>query len=178
MKGRSLLTCGALILAACDPPTKTARDGPDSPLAAIAQRLPPSPWYVSTSVNELSGEKTVRAETGLGRQTLIIRQIGKKLDCYVNTGQFLETIENIDTHLCPIKYKFDDGPIVQQSWILASDNEGLFFPGNPSAFLRKMRSSSRLVIEFKPADRVPATMSFDVSQFPKEAADLITALKN
>lgn len=82
--------------------------------------------------------------------------------------RLLETVENMDSNISVIAYKFDDGPIVRQGWRMSTDHEGLFYPGNPSVFLEKMRRAKRLAFEYKPADKVPQTISFDVSQFPME----------
>lgn len=158
---------GTLVLAftACESGSISTPSSEHKPVGVV-ESPPPSPWYVSTSTNEVTAEVTVVATTGFGGRTIVVRQIGKKLECYLKTGQFLETIENIETNRSVVKYRFDDGPIVSQGWNLSSDNEGLFYPGDPTAFLNNMRKAKRLAIEYKPADIIPQTVSFDVSQFP------------
>jgi len=130
--------------------------------------ITPSPWNVGKSTNTLSGELTVTASNGYGQEGLVIRRIGKNLECYVNTGKFLETVQTMHNGGSVVKYKFDNGAVVSQTWQISSDHEGLFYPGNPSGFLKRMSQAKRLVIEYKPADTVPETISFDVSQFPAE----------
>ncbi len=130
-----------------------------------------SPWNVSVTRNELSGESNITAIDGFGDESIVIRLRGKKLDCYVTTGKFLETVENLDSRRTAVKYKFDDGEIVRQAWIISDDNTALFYPGNPAAFLSKMRRAKKFVIEYSPADTIPETESFDVSQFPSEISD-------
>jgi hypothetical protein len=149
--------------------TAVPEQKPTSVEPAPANPTPtPSPWTVSASTNELTGEATVVAMNGYGDQLLIVRRRGKTLDCYVKTGKFLETVDNMESRHMVVKYKFDDGEIVRQAWTISDDNTALFFSGNPSAFLQKMRQAKRFVIEYKPADVIPETASFDVSQFPTE----------
>lgn len=133
-----------------------------------APQTPISPWRVDTSKNELSGEPTITAINGYGDESMVIRRRGRKLDCYVTTGEFLETLDNMNNRIAPVKYKFDDGPIVRQGWTLSDDNTALFYPGNPKTFLQKMRRANRFVIEYSPSQKVPQTESFDVSPFPAE----------
>ena len=135
---------------------------------SLEEPVPASPWNISTSTNDVSGVQTVVASTGFRDHALIIRRIGKKLECYITTGEFLETVENMESNVSGVAYKFDDHPIVRQGWHMATDHESLFYPGDPSLFLAKMRKAKQLSIEYKPADKVPQTISFDVSQFPAE----------
>jgi hypothetical protein len=164
------LGVGVIIFTACDSgssvPTTTPAQKPIS--VEATQSAPPSPWNVSTSSNELTGEITVTAINGYGDRSIVVRQKGKKLDCYVTTGRFLETVENAESRRSLVKYRFDDGDIVRQEWVISDDNEALFFPGNPTVFLQRMRRAKRFVIEYKPADFIAETASFDVSQFPPE----------
>jgi hypothetical protein len=140
--------------------------------AGQARTASSSPWHVSTTSNELTGEVNVTAIDGFGDRSIVIRQRGKRLDCYVTTGKFLETVDNMDSRRSLVKYKFDDGPIVRQSWTISDNNTALFFPGNPTAFLQRMRSAKRFVIEYSPADVISETASFDVSSFPPEFGTL------
>lgn len=172
---RPLLTLNVLsvlILIGCEQPqsrpTGTSAGEPTEPAKPPAIV---SPWKVSTSTNELNGVKSITATNGFGEEAIIVRLIGKKLECYVTTGTFLETIDNLDSRRTLVKYKFDNGGIVQQSWIISDDNTALFYPGNPMAFIKNMRKAKRFVIEYSPAHLVPQTASFDVSLFPSEIPD-------
>jgi hypothetical protein len=127
-----------------------------------------SPWRISSTHNDLTGQLEITAVNGWGSEAIIIRQRGKTLDCYVTTGEFLETTDNMHTRRSLVKYKFDDGSIVRQTWILSDDNTALFYPGKPNSFLQKMRGAKRFVIEYSPSDKIPQTASFDVSSFPAE----------
>ena len=150
---------------------------PDQTAASNADAKPEAPpadsvarnWGVSVSTNDVTGERTT---TGTNRYTedvsFIIRRSGRKLECYLTTGSFLETIDNMYTRRSAVKYRFDDGPVVREPWIISDDNTALFCPGNPTGFLSKMRKARRLAIEYHPADVVPQTASFDVSGFPSE----------
>ena len=113
-----LIGAAVLTLAACNGGSSVStvpEQKPASVEPAPASPPPtPSPWTVSTSTNDLTGELTVVAITGYGDQVLIIRRRGPKLDCYVKTGKFLETVDNMESRHMAVKYKFDDGEIVRQ----------------------------------------------------------------
>lgn len=165
----------ALTLAACKDnghisPREAGSPSHDSEVGNV--KLPP--WQVSTSHNELSGEIEMTAVNGFGDHALVVRQRGKKLECYVSTGDFLLTVDNIETRRSPVKYKFDEEPIIQEAWTISADNTALFYPGNPRAFLRKMAKAKRLIIEYSPSDKVPQTESFDLSPLPRELTETLS----
>ena len=113
----------------------------------------------------MTGEVTTTAVTGgYGDKDFVIRQIGKKLECFIETDEFLETLETMETGVSSVAYKFDDGPVVRQGWSMSKDNTVLFNPGCPVEFLNKMQNAKRLAIEFNPADKVAQTKTFNVSQ--------------
>jgi len=159
------------ILSACD--QSSSPPSPVSEPVVTAPAKPPtptSPWTFSRSKNQLSGEETVTAVDGYGDVGIVVRRVGKKLELYVKTGKFLETVENLHTGRSPVKYKFDDGAIVRQEWDLSENNNSLFYPGNPMAFIQKLRKAKRFVIEYQPSETIPETLSLDVSLFPHEMA--------
>lgn len=149
----------------------TPTEAPAKPAPA-----PVSPWGVSTSRNELTGEVKITAETDTsGKEGLIVRLVGKKLDCYLTTDDFLETVENLHTHLSLVKYRLDDGNIVRQEWVISNDNTGLFVPSSSvRAFVQKLSKAKRLVIEYEPADVLPKTALFHVSSFPSEMTNALS----
>jgi hypothetical protein len=126
-----------------------------------------SNWEEVSKTNSVTGEITTSASLkGHDEQDIIVRQIGHKLECYIKTGEFLETNDNLESNESTVQYKFDDGKVIKQSWGLSSDNMALFYPGNPKPFLEQMRRAKTLSFEFKPSDKVPETISFDVGGFP------------
>jgi hypothetical protein len=149
-----------------------ARNTPSDQSGEQSTTASSSPWRISKTSNELTGEVNVTAISGHGDQSIIIRRLGKKFDFYATTGQFLETVDNIENRRSLVKYKFDEGHIVRQERIISDDNEALFFPGNPTTFFQKMSKAKRFVIEFQPADVIAQTASFDVSSFPSEFSTL------
>jgi hypothetical protein len=166
---RTLLGALVLMLWACGNGSTISTALPEKKLVSAEASLPSSPWNVSTDRNELTGETTVTAVVSHSRDGgFIVRQRGKQLDCYVTTGEFLETVENMHSRLSGVGYKFDEGPIVRESWIISDDNVALFIPGNPTSYLKRMRKAKRFVIEYHSTDKIPQTMSFDVSSFPSE----------
>ena len=170
---RPPLTAVALlsILSACNQSSSSPAPTSEPVVAAPAKPpTPTSPWIFSRSKNELSGEETVTAADGYSDVGIVIRK-GKKLELYVKTGKFLETLENLHTGRSLVKYKLDDGPIVRQEWYLSENNNSLFYPGNPLAFIQKLRKAKRFVMEYQPSETIPETLSLDVSLFPDEMAD-------
>jgi hypothetical protein len=122
-------------------------------------------WDVSESKDDVTGEVTKVAEAGLGSQNIVVRKKDKRLEVFVNTGEFLETMENVETGVSQVAYKFDDGPVIRQGWRLSGDNEGLFYPSDPTPFLEKLAKARTFAFQYRPADKVPQSTTFDVSGF-------------
>jgi hypothetical protein len=166
-----------LLFSACQQESHSTGPNPGTPTAQAVQPpappAEPSPWQSSTSTNAVTGEITTTAVTGYGERNLVLRQIGKKLECFLETSEFLETVENMESNRSGVAYKFDDGPVVRQGWNMSSDHTALFYPGNPAAFLSKLRKAKHLAIEFHPADKVAQTVTLDVSQLPPLFAQII-----
>jgi hypothetical protein len=135
---------------------------------------PPSLWRASTSRNELTSEVEVTAVNGFGDKTIVVRKRGTKLDLYVTTDEFLETVDNMNTRRSTVKYKFDNGPIIREAWIISDDNSALFYPGSPRTFLQKMSNAKRFVIDYSPSEKIPQTESFDVFLFPPELTEILS----
>jgi hypothetical protein len=124
-------------------------------------------WKVKSESNAVTGQLTTTAYlTYQGKQNIYVRQTGKKLECYIDTDEFLETVNNLDSRNSTVQYKFDDGKVTRQTWTLSDDNNALFYPGNPKLFLAQMRHANTLAFEYRPADRIPQTITFDVTGFP------------
>ncbi len=124
-------------------------------------------WGMRVDTNPVTGETTKTVALRYHEpQNIIVRQIGKKLDCFINTDEFLETVENIDSRRSMVQYKFDGGKVIRQAWIISSDNEALFYPGDPRPFLARLRQAHTLYFEYRPADKVPDTLTLDVTGFP------------
>lgn len=133
--------------------------------SVTAQPAPVSMWNVSETTDDVTGEVTKVADDSVGSESIVVRKKGKKLEAYINTGEFLETMENVETGVSPVAYKFDDGPVTRQGWHLSEDNEGLFYPGDPTPFLEKLAKAKTFAFQFRPADKVPQSTTFDVSGF-------------
>lgn len=127
-----------------------------------------SPWTVRTETNAVNGASTLYAESGYGNRGMVIRQTGKKLELFINTDEFLETTDNMDSRAVGITYRIDDGKPVHQYWSLSSDNTALFYPGNPAALIEKLRSAKTFHFQYPPSGKIPEVISIDVEQFPKE----------
>lgn len=152
-------------------PPKTQTPDLASPLSPVPR--PFSPWQVSTEHNHLTGQKTFVAVNGVGVRSIIVRKVGKRVDCVVNTTEFLGTLENMQTRRSVVKYKFDDGKVVRQAWLLSDDNTSLVYPGDPKRFLRKMETAKEFTIEISPFGKSPQTESFETAPMPNELIAII-----
>lgn len=134
-----------------------------APTAAI-----PSPWTVSKETNPVTGKVTVYAESDAGNnQAMVIRETGRKVELFINTNEFLETTNNINSGLVGITYRIDKGKPVHQHWSLSSDDTALFYPGNPAHLIEKLRSAKIFYFQFPPAGKVPEVITIDVDHLPK-----------
>jgi hypothetical protein len=139
--------------------------------AAVTSAKPtPAPqgyWQVDSETNPVTGALSTTASLKYqGRQNIIIRQNGKKLDCYITTDTFLETIDNMESRVSTVQYKFDDGKTIRQGWTISADNTALFYPGSCAPLMAKIRKAKSLYFEYRPADEIPQTITFDVTAFP------------
>lgn len=166
-----LLLVGLLVfLLATDKNSTAVATAATPTVSSPAAPAPPpeSPWSVSESRDDVTGVVTKTASVGFGDQELAVRKIGKKIDVIVTTPDFLETVNNEESHLSSVEYKFDNGKVVTQSWLIASDYDSLFYPSNPSPFIEKLKRAKQFAIQYRPSDKVPQSMTFDVSQFPAD----------
>jgi hypothetical protein len=155
-------------------------------------KTPHSVWQVSSTTNALTGEVTTIATAYGSRwtadvtqhmaaglipgltgvkdsprppQTVAVRQIGQKLECFVITGEFMA---NGVYNFSNMGYKFDDGPIGHHFMGLSQDHLGLFYDDDLGGFIRRMAKAHTLVIEYEPYQKGPQTATFDVSSFPSD----------
>jgi hypothetical protein len=92
--------------------------------------------------------------SGENDSALIIRCIERKTDAIVVTGGVVDNGY--------VRVKFDDSSASREAWIESSDHQGLFCP-DAITFARRLAKSKSFSIEFKPFERVPKTLSFNVS---------------
>ena len=104
-----------------------------------------------------------------GNQNIYVRRKGKKIELYINTDQFLETVENLHSGVSSVQYRFDTNVPVRQGWRLSADHEALFYPGDPQSFLEQMRTAKTLHFMYNPADKEPEVINFDVTGFPRDS---------
>jgi len=139
-----------------------------------ATSVPSSPtmdsdWQVDTETNPVTGiQKKVATLKYRDKQNIIIRLNGETLDCYITTDEFLETVDNMDSRVSTVQYKFDDGKVIRQGWTISGDNTALFYPGNCSPFIAQLRKAKSLAFEYRPSEKIPATITFDVAGFPDD----------
>lgn len=159
------LTFGALDGCDARKAPEEASSAPGS-VTAPSPPEPASPWDLSDSVNAVTSEKTTVASTSSGQRSFIIRRRGRMLECYVDTDEFLETMDNLHSRRAAVKYRIDEGAPVSATWTLSDSNTGLFCP-DPEAFLTRLSKSKTFAFEFTPSGKVPSSVVFDVSQYPR-----------
>lgn len=125
-----------------------------------------SPWDVSTEKNAVTGEQKITANDSAGNTAIVIRQTGKRLEAYIATDEFLETIDNEDSRDVPVIYRIDSGEPIHQTWNLSADNTAVFYRGDVHAFLRRLQSAKEFDIQIPVSDKEPIVLTFDVHGLP------------
>ncbi len=155
------------------PSTQSSATSAEPQAESASSQAPAAPqgsWRLSSETNPVTGE--VRTVASLNsssgdEQYIIIRLVGKKLDCYVNTNEFLETVNNMESRISTVQYKFDAGKVVRQGWSISANNEALFYPGNCATLIAQIKKAKTLALEFRPSETIPETITFDVEGFPE-----------
>jgi hypothetical protein len=158
-----------LLISSCVIGCQDKAPTPPPTVTPVAAATPPTGyWQVDSDTNAVTGEITKTAYLKFqGKQNIFVRQRGRKLECFITTDDFLETLENEDSRNSTVQYKFDNGKVIRQTWSVSANNESLFYPGTCSnTFLTQMQHAKTLAIEYRPADIVPKTITFDVTGFP------------
>lgn len=117
-----------------------------------------SNWVLSTDASPMDRTHRLTLQTEakeIPNGTLIVRFTGSRLEVYVIT----EDVIGEDTS---VRIKFDEGTPIRQTWNPAKDAETLFSP-DPTALLAKLQGATRFYIEYKPYDKIPQTITFDVA---------------
>ena len=100
-----------------------------------------------------------------GDNSIVIRQTGAKLECYINTGRFLERAGNRRTM---VEYRFDDGESFHQIWNISNNNSSLIYPGDPQEFLQQLAGAKTLQFQFLPMNNTLQTITYEVAGLPSE----------
>ena len=165
----ALLAASALAVTGCDSGAAHSASSPISPSlpsTASPTVTPPSRWALSSETNPVSGVVTTVAMDDDSSYYIVVRTIGRKLECYINTPDFLETVSTMEGGASPVQFRFDDGKVQHQGWSVGSNNEDLFAP-NCASFIASLRKAKSLAFEYKPADKVATTHIFNVAGFPE-----------
>jgi hypothetical protein len=146
--------------------------GPAATLPAavseVAQPVKIEYWRVDHDTNPVTSVVTTTAYLQYqgGDQNIYVRQRGTKPECFITTGQFLETLENLNSGVSTVQYRFDGGTVIHQKWSLGANNTTLFYPGNCSPFIAQLGKARTMAFEYSPADKLPDTITFNVEGFP------------
>ncbi len=103
----------------------------------------------------MDGVKTTFLMNGYGSSNIVIRLRGKRLDAYVTTP---EMVGYDDTS---VRVRFDDGKPISQVWSRSEDYHALFCP-DPRWLVANFKTSKKFYIEYRPYEKLPETLSFDV----------------
>lgn len=150
------------------------KNEPRNDSVAVASAKPSQPtaqqevsaWEFSSEENDVTKEVTQYAIAYLGR--FVVRNSKESLDCFINTHEFLETVDNLDSRKSRVRYRFDDGPVVSQTWSISEDNTALFYPGKSCAsFINKIKAAKKFYFEYQPADKIAQTISINIQGFPE-----------
>lgn len=158
------------------PPSANSRPAPAAP---AAPPTPASKWLYSSSVDEMSGARSVFAAiqsentfeftfpyTKPQRATLTLRKHprhGQDVIIAVERGQFL------CGGPCDFLVRFDDGRASAFTMNKPESNDStMLFLQNASRFLSSMRSAKTVRIEGKFFQQQPVVLEFDVSGFDEE----------
>ena len=124
-------------------------------------------WQLDHDINPVTGVvKTTAYLKYQGERNIYVRRNGKTLECYITTGEFMETASNLDSRVSTVQYRFDGGHVVRQGWWIGDDNETLFYPGNCTSFVKQLGQARSLAFEYHPAGKTESTVTFDVTGFP------------
>jgi len=111
------------------------------------------------STNEISGYKTLR-----GKPSLYIRTSGHKMSAYINAGEYVGNVEDIEV-------KFDNDN--KDTYLTSSSTNNLsIFISEPAQFIDNMKKHKKVLIKYTPYNENPATVEFDIRDFIKIAKKL------
>ena len=95
----------------------------------------------------------------------MVRQSGANVACFLAATDYVDTFDNAPKRHSTVKYWFDDGEPVREEWILSDHSSALQYPGDPLAFVRKIRQARRLQVESSRKAGADSE-TFNVSLFP------------
>jgi hypothetical protein len=143
-------------------PKNNKRQGMPSP-SAQPESSPATPtqasqnnWHINESTSSIDGVKTTLLIDACGDHSIFIRFKGGQLEAYVTTP---EMVAYDDTS---VRVRFDDGKPIDQTWSRSEDYHALFSP-SPRWFVSKLQASKKFYIEYRPYEKIPETLSCDVS---------------
>ncbi len=129
--------------------------------------MPASAWKIATSHNGPVEEDLISTVSDSGRIRLIVRQFGEKLDVYLTAGEGFDEVDTASKGRSLVKYKFDNGELAQDQWIVSKHKTTLLFPGDSLDFIGKIRKSRRLEVELAMVTDSLDTESFNLALFPE-----------
>jgi len=147
-----------------------SEDSVSASAASISSSPDPaaSAWEIEALDDPYTGVMTNIAMDILdGNNSVVIRGYRGRFECYINTGKFIGT-GGLNNGRAVVRYRFDDGKTVRQTWKISSDNQALIYPGNPAEFLRQFAAAKTLTFEFTPANASAQSILYNVTGLPIE----------
>ena len=134
---------------------------------ALGVSMPTSAWRVATSHNGSVEEDLISAVSDSGRIRLVVRQVARKLEVYLASGEGLDEVDPSFKGRSVVRCKFDDGEPAQEEWLISRHRTALLFPGDSLDFIGKIRKARRLEVELSMVTDSVDTESFNLALFPE-----------
>ena len=116
-------------------------------------------WILTRSTDPEIGVTMTTYQVGSEEKPFayfVLRIIGKQLACFIDAG-----------YGSTVNYRFDsDNSYTNQMWNLSRSGTSLFYPGDCSKFLDRLRGSKKLEFQFQSSDTVSQTRTFNLTGFP------------
>jgi hypothetical protein len=150
----------AIACSGCYTPTQNEPAASPAATALAAKPTPADNWQISTEANELDHSKKV----ALNNRELYVR-CSPKLEAYVTPSlpQLGGMLDTESGHSQVVRYRLDEGPIHSESWAISDDFTALFLP---TSTIRKLPTSKKLTLEYKPEYVTAMTTTVDLAGLP------------
>ncbi len=120
-------------------------------------------WQVSVEKNPIDDSKTVtlvlKAESGSsswGQPVyLVVRCKSVKMELLINWQDYLGSEAEVLTRI-------GKAEATTRVWHLSTDSKATFYPGTPTAFIKKLMACDRFIAQVTPFNENPITAVFDI----------------
>ena len=124
---------------------RRAAAAPDVPTWRLSENKDPMDDTVTVMLYR-DAEEEVRVRFSAVRPTMAFRCRKNGLEAYINFQGMVDY--NYETKRAAVRLRFDDGTPSLEGWLVSSDKEALFAP-QPKVFLRRLRDSQKLLVQWQ-----------------------------